>query len=75
MKELTTYGGTKQRTTITKKELLAALNNIPGDVAITIAVDDRDYQVAKQQHPNMDTVHLHIPGDHSYDEKGICFLT
>lgn len=75
MEERATYGGAKQSTTITKKKLLIALNNIPDDAVITIAVDDRDYQAVKQQQPNMDTVYLGIPGDHSYDKKGICFLT
>ena len=61
--------------TITKKEMLVALKDIPDDAYITVTVDELDYENAKKQHPDMKTVVLGIPGDNSYDEEGISFLT
>ena len=75
MEDKAIYGNQGDTLTITKKQMLVALERIPDDGFITITVDDRDYQEAKRLRPDSQSVHLGIPGDNSYDENGIRFLT
>jgi hypothetical protein len=62
--------------TLTKKQLLEILDQVPDETPIYIHVEIGDVDLARRDLPDgMTLVQLGLPGDHSIDDRAVGLLT
>jgi hypothetical protein len=62
--------------TLTKKQLVAILDQVPDEAPVHINVEIEDVDRARRDLPaGVTLLRLGLPGDHSIDDKGVDLLT
>lgn len=63
-------------TTLTKKQLIEILNQVPDETPVYINVEIGDVEIARRDLPaGVTLLRLGLPGDHSIDTNAVGLLT